>query len=172
MPLLGFHKVNLDSGQSVLKSSKPSFWLAHPIGCCCNHYFLCCPTELDLSTILIILQSSMILDTLKNELKSHFTANKGFLPHADKNGEHFSEQNLHNGNENGEHICAETFHGDNLNPHNIDTLSCTHQSPQETQHLCLLEICLCSVGPEHQTSKIHESLTGKHIKYYNAGQVS
>ena len=97
----------------------------------------------------------MILDTLKNELKSPFTANltKSFLLHADKNGKHFCEQNLHNGNENGEHICVENFHGDHLNTHNINKLSCTHQRPQETQHLCLPEICLCSVGPEHQPSK-------------------
>ena len=31
-PLLGFHKVTLDSGQSVLKSSKPSFgWHTHKL---------------------------------------------------------------------------------------------------------------------------------------------
>ena len=103
----------------------------------------------------------MILDTDKNELKPFFTANitKSFLLHADKNGEHFCEEKLHNGNENGEHIYVENFYGDNLNPHNINKLSCSHQDPQETQHLCFLELCL-------------ESLTGKHIKYYNAGQVS
>ena len=101
----------------------------------------------------------MILDTLKNELKSPFTADmtKGFLLHADKNGEH---------------ICGDNLHGDNLNPHIMNKLSCSHQSPQETRHLCLPELCLCSVRPENQPSKIYESLTGKHIKYYNAGQVS
>ena len=83
-----------------------------------------------------------------------------------------SVKKLHSGNENGEHICGENSHGDNLNPHNINKLSCSHKSTQETQHLCLPEICLCSVEPEHQPSKIYESLTGKHIKYYNAGQVS
>ena len=115
----------------------------------------------------------MILDMLKNELKPSFTATvtKGFLLHADKNGEPFCEQNLHNGNENREDICVENFHGD-LNPHNINKLSCTHQSPQETKNLCLPKICLGSVGPEHHPFKIYESLTGKHIKYYNAGQVS
>ena len=57
---------------------------------------------------------SMILDTLKNELKPPFTANitKGFLLHADKNGEHFCEENLHN--ENGEHSCVEMIHGNNI----------------------------------------------------------
>ena len=116
----------------------------------------------------------MILDTLKNELKPSFTANitKDSLLHADKNGEHSCEENLLNDNENGEHICMENFNGNNLNPHNINKLSCSHKSPQETQHLCLPELCLSSVGSEHQPSKMYDSLTGKHIKYYNAGQVS
>ena len=61
-----------------------------------------------------------------------------------------------------EHTCG----------HIINKLSCSHQSPQESQHLFLPELCLWSVGPEHQCSKIYESLPGKHIKYYNAGQVS
>ena len=116
----------------------------------------------------------MIYDTLKNELKPSLVENitKGFLLHADKNGECPYEENLHNGNENGEYICAENLHGDNLNPHIINKLSCIDQSPQETQHLHLPELCLSSVGPEHQPSKIYEFFTGKHIKYYNAGQVS
>ena len=88
--------------------------------------------------------------------------------HADKNGEYFCEENLHNGNENGEHMCVENLHGDHLIPHKLGS---SHQSPQETQHLCLPELCPSSVGPEHQQSMIYESLTGKHIKYYNAGQV-
>ena len=66
----------------------------------------------------------------------------------------------------------ENFHGDNLSPHNINKLSCSHQSQPETQYLCLPELCLSSVQPEHQPSKIYESLTWKHIKNYNAGQVS
>ena len=49
----------------------------------------------------------------------------------------------------------ENFHGDNLNPHIINKLSCTHQSLQETQHLCHPEHCLYFVGPEHQSSKIY-----------------
>ena len=116
----------------------------------------------------------MTLDTLNNELKPPSTAHvaKNPLLHADKNGEHFCEENLHNGNENGKHICVENFHGDNLNPPIINKLRCSHQSPQETQHLCLREICLSSVGPEHQHSKIYESLEGKHMKYYHTGQVS
>ena len=45
---------------------------------------------------------SMILATLKNALKPPFTVNitKGILLHADKNGEHLCEENMHNGNEN------------------------------------------------------------------------
>ena len=70
------------------------------------------------------------------------------------------------------HIYGENIHGDNLNPHNINKLCCSHQSPQETQHLFLPEVCLGSVRPECQPSKIYESLAGKHIKYYNAGPVS
>ena len=84
----------------------------------------------------------MIFDTLKSELKPSFTAEttEGFLLHADKNGEHFCEEKMHNGNENGEHICGENLHGDNLNPHTINKLSCSYQNPQETQHLCLPEV--------------------------------
>ena len=102
----------------------------------------------------------MIIDTLMNELKPSFTADisKGFLLHADKNVEPFCEEKWHNGNENGERICEENLHGDNPNPHIINKLGCSH--------------CLCSIGPEHQHFKIYESLTGKHIKYHNAVQVS
>ena len=41
---------------------------------------------------------------------------------------------------NGEHSCVENFHGDNLNPYNINKLTCTHQSPQETQHLAEIDL--------------------------------
>ena len=58
----------------------------------------------------------------------------------------------------------ENFHGDNLNLHNINKLSCTHQSLQENQHLCQPDHCLIGVGPKHQTSKIYEYLTMRHIK--------
>ena len=81
-----------------------------------------------------------------------------------KNGEHSYRENLHNAVKNGEHCCVESFHGDNLNPHNINNPSCTHQSLQETQHLCHPEHCLIFVGPEHQTSKISEYLTKRNIK--------
>ena len=67
---------------------------------------------------------------------------------------------------------VENFHGDNLNPHNINKLNCTHQSLQETQHLCHPEHCLIFVGPEHQASKIYEYLIWKHIKSYHAGKDS
>ena len=116
----------------------------------------------------------MTLDTVKNELKPPFTTNatKNPLLHTDKNGEHPCEENLHNGNENREHIHVEIFYGDNCNPPNTNKLSCSHQSPQETQHLCLCELCLSSVGSQHYLSKMYESLTGKHIKHYTSGQVS
>ena len=65
---------------------------------------------------------------------------------------------------NGEHFWVENFHGDNPNPHNINKISCTHQSLQETQHLCHPEHYLIFVGPEHQVSKIYEYLTKRHIK--------
>ena len=52
-------------------------------------------------------------------------------------------------------IPVENLHGDNLNPHNINKLSCSHQSPQESQHLCHPEHCLILVGPEDQSSKIY-----------------
>ena len=58
----------------------------------------------------------------------------------------------------------ENFHGDNLNPHNINKPSCTHQSLQETQHLCHLEHCLSFLGPEHLVPKIYEYLTKRPIK--------
>ena len=63
------------------------------------------------------------------------------------NGEHSYRDNLHNAAENGEHSCVDNFHGDNLNPHNINKLSCTHQSL-----------------PEHQVSKIYEYLTKRYLK--------
>ena len=97
---------------------------------------------------------------------------KDSLHHAGKNGQHSYGENLHNAAKNGEHSCVENFYGDNLNPHNINKLSCTHQSLQETQHLCHPEHCLIFVGPEHQASKIYEYLTWKHIKSYHAGQGS
>ena len=58
----------------------------------------------------------------------------------------------------------ENFHGHNLNPHNINKLSCTRQSLQETQHLCHPEHCLIFIGPKHQAFKIYEYLTKSHIK--------
>ena len=54
-----------------------------------------------------------------------------------------TKDSLHHAAKNGEYSCVENFHGDNLNPHNINKLSCTHQSLQETQHLC---------HPEHFSS--------------------
>ena len=77
----------------------------------------------------------LILDKLKIEMT------KDSLHHAGKNGEHSYGENLPNAGKNGEHSCVENFHGDNLNPHNINKLSCTHQSLQETQHLCHPEHC-------------------------------
>ena len=65
---------------------------------------------------------------------------------------------------NGEHSCVEKFHGDNPNPHNMNKPSCTHQSLQETQHLCHPEHFIFYVGPEHQASKIYEYLTRRLIK--------
>ena len=68
---------------------------------------------------------------MMNKLKIEMT--KDSLHHAGKNGEHSYGENLHNAGKNGEYSCVENFHGDNLNPHNINKLSCTHQSLQETQ---------------------------------------
>ena len=59
---------------------------------------------------------------------------------------------MNNAAKNREHSGVENSHGDNLNPHNINKLSCTHQSLQETHHLYHLEHCLIFVGPEHQHS--------------------
>ena len=100
----------------------------------------------------------LILDKLKIEMT------KDSLHHAGKNGEHSYGENLPNAGKNGEHSCVENFHGDNLNPHNINKLSCTHQSLQETQHLCHPEHCMIFVGPEHQASKIYEYITKMHMK--------
>ena len=100
----------------------------------------------------------LILDKLKIEMT------KDPLHHAAKNGEHFYGENLCSAAKNGEHSFLEYFHQDNLNPHNINTLSCTHQSLQETQHLCYPHHCLIFVGPEYQASKIYEYLTKTHIK--------
>ena len=89
---------------------------------------------------------------------------KDSLHYAGRNEEHSYWENLHNADKNGEYSCVENFHGDNLNPHNINKHSCTHQSPQETQHLCHPEHCLIVVGLEHQVFKIYEYLTKRHIK--------
>ena len=94
---------------------------------------------------------------------------KESLYHAGKNGEHFYGENLCNTAMNGEHSCVENFHGDNLNPHNINELSCTHQSLQETQHLCHPEHCLIFVGPEHQTSKIYHAFSNYVKTTFNNG---
>ena len=140
-PLLRFHKATPDSGQSVLKSSKPSFGchtqqaVAATTTFCSTSslYYMChgsqCHSNLvtnPSSCVLLTLQSVlnqnwtcqstssccrilMIFDTLKIELKPFFTADitEDFLLYAHKNGEHFCEEKLHNGNENGEHICGE-----------------------------------------------------------------
>ena len=100
----------------------------------------------------------LILDKLKIEMP------KDPLHHACKNEEHFYGENLHNAAENGEHSCVDNFHGHNLNLHNINKLSCTHQSLQETQNICHPEHCLIFVGPEHQSSKIYENLTKRPIE--------
>ena len=91
------------------------------------------------------------------------------LYHAGKNGEHSYEENLDNAAKNGEHSCVENFHGDNLNPHNINKLSCTHQSLQETQHLCIPEHCLIFVGSEHQSSKIYHAFSNYVKTTFNNG---
>ena len=83
----------------------------------------------------------LILDKLKIEMT------KDSLHHAGKSGEHSYGENLPNAGKNGEHSCVENFHGDNLNSHNINKLSCSHQSL-----------------PEHQASKIYEYLTKRNIK--------
>ena len=70
-----------------------------------------------------------------------------------------TKDSLHHAAKNGEHSCVENFHGDNLNPHNINKLSCTHQSIQEIQHLPHPEHCLIFVGPEHQSSKIYHAFS-------------
>ena len=103
----------------------------------------------------------LILDKLKTEMTTDS------LHHPGKNGEHYYGENLHNATKNGEHSCVKNFHGDNLNPHNINELSCTHQSQQETQHLCHSEHCLIFVGPEHQHSCVEiptGNSTKRHIK--------
>ena len=90
-----------------------------------------------------------VLDQLKIEMT------KDSLYHAAKNGEHSYGENLCNAAKNGEHSCVGNFHGDNLNPHNINKLSCTDQSIQETQHFYHPEYCRIFVGSEHQSSKIY-----------------
>ena len=56
-----------------------------------------------------------------------------------------------------------------LNPHNINKLSCIHQSLQETQHLCHPEHCLIFVGPEHQSSKIYPAFSNYVKTTFNNG---
>ena len=94
--------------------------------------------NLSLSFLCII---PLILDKLKIEMT------KDPMHHPSKNGEHFYGEKLHNAAKNGEHSCVENIHEDNIYPHNINKLSCTHQSL-----------------PEHQASKIYEYLTERHIK--------
>ena len=112
-------------------------------------------SHLSLSFLCIILLN---LDKLKIEMT------KDSMHHAGKNGEHSQWENLHNAGKNGENSSVENFHGDNLNLHNINKLSCTHQSLQETQHLCHPEDCLIFVGAEYQASEIYEYHTKRHIK--------
>ena len=102
----------------------------------------------------------MILDTLQSELKPSFTGDitKGFLQHADKNREHFCE-------EGRIRIEIISIHTSSMS---IVVVIRAHKR----LNICFPELCLYSVGPEHQHSKIYESPTGKHIKNYNAGQVS
>ena len=114
--------------------------------------------------ILDKLKIEMTKDSLCHAGKDGEHSYGGSLHNAAKNGEHSYGESLYNAAKNGEHSCVENFHGDNLNPHNINKHSCTHQSLQETQHLCHPEHCLIFVGPEHQASKIYEYLTKKHIK--------
>ena len=80
-----------------------------------------------------------------------------------------TKDSLHHAAKNGEHSCVEIFHGDNLNKHNVNKLSCTHQSLQETQHLCHPEHCLTFVGPEHQSSKIYHAFRNYVKTTFNNG---
>ena len=63
----------------------------------------------------------------------------------------------------------EDFHGDTLNSHNINKLSCTHESLQETQHFCHPEHCLIFVGPEHQATKIYHAFSNYVKTTFNNG---
>ena len=93
----------------------------------------------------------LILDKLKIEVTNDS------LYHAGKNGEHSYGENLCKAAKNGEDSCVEDFHGDNLNPHNINKLSCTHQSLQETQHLCYPQHCGISKQTNTWTTLMHSS---------------
>ena len=66
-------------------------------------------------------------------------------------------------------IPVENLHGDNLNPHSINKLSCSHQSPQESQHLCHPDHCLIFVGPEDQSSKIYHAFSNYVKTTFNNG---
>ena len=80
-----------------------------------------------------------------------------------------TKDSLHHVVKNGEHSCVKIFHGDNLNPHNINKLRCTHQSLQETQHLCHPEHSLIFVGPEHQSPKIYHAFSSYVKTTFNNG---
>ena len=105
----------------------------------------------------------LVLDKLKIEMT------KDSLSHAGKNGEHSYGENLCNAAKNWERSCVENFHGNNLNPHNINKLSCTHQSIHEIQYLYHPEHCLISVGPEHQASKIYHAFSNYIKTTFNNG---
>ena len=87
----------------------------------------------------------------------------------DKLKTEMTKDSLHHAAKNGEHSCVENFHGDNLNPHNINKLSCTHLSLQETQHPCHLEHCLTFVRPEHQSSKRNHAFSNYVKTTFNNG---
>ena len=87
-------------------------------------------------TIAFLYRILWILDKLKIEMT------KDSLHHSGKNEEHSYGENLHNASKDGDHSCVVNCHGDSLNPHDINKLSCTHQSLHETQHLCHPEHCL------------------------------
>ena len=96
----------------------------------------------------------MILDTLKNELKSPFTANttKDFLLHADKNGEHSVNRTcilvMRMGCTYVWRIPVEI-----ISTHTTSTSLAVLIRAHKRHKICRTEICLSSVGPEHQPSK-------------------
>ena len=101
-PSSGWHTQYAVAATTTFSGTRFHYYMCHSYQCYSN--LVTTPSSCILLTLQSVLNQNltcqpsslycripMILDTLKNELKPSFTADstKGFLQHAEKNGEHF-----------------------------------------------------------------------------------